>query len=72
MSISGQAVVFVVRTISWSPIAMAGKLTYIAFVLAQVRFTRARPASHRSGAPLRLVTLRCDAVCSRVRCHMKL
>lgn len=36
VSISGQAVVFVVRTLSWSPTAVAGKLTYIAFVLAQV------------------------------------
>lgn len=36
VSISGQAVVFVVRTLQWSPIAVAGRLTYIAFVLAQV------------------------------------
>ena len=36
VSISGQAVVFVVRTIQWSPLAVAGRLTYIAFVLAQV------------------------------------
>ena len=37
VSISGQAVVFVVRTLRWSPISVAGKLTYIAFFLAQVR-----------------------------------
>jgi len=36
VSISGQAVVFVVRSIKWSPIAVAGRLTYIAFILAQI------------------------------------
>ncbi|DBA75013.1 TPA: hypothetical protein ACH3X1_010354 [Trebouxia sp. C0004] len=36
VSISGQAMVFVVRTMSWSLIARAGLWTYIAFFLAQV------------------------------------
>lgn len=36
VSISGQAVVFVVRTMSYSVIARAGLWTYIAFFLAQV------------------------------------
>jgi len=36
VSFSGQAVVFVVRTIKWSPMAVAGRLTYIAFFAAQV------------------------------------
>ena len=36
VSISGQAVVFVVRTMSYSLIARAGAWTYIAFFLAQV------------------------------------
>lgn len=36
VSISGQAVVFVVRTMSHSLIARAGAWTYIAFFLAQV------------------------------------
>ena len=36
VSFSGQAVVFVVRTIKWSPMAVAGRLTYIAFFGAQV------------------------------------
>ena len=39
VSISGQALVFVVRTASWSPISRAGLFTYIAFFGAQV-FTR--------------------------------
>ena len=38
VSFSGQAVVFVVRTIKWSPLAVAGRLTYIAFFAAQARF----------------------------------
>ena len=33
---SGQAVVFVVRTASWSLMSVAGSLTYIAFFGAQV------------------------------------
>ena len=36
VSISGQAVVFIVRTMSWSLMARAGAWTYIAFFLAQV------------------------------------
>lgn len=36
VSISGQAVVFVVRTMSHSFLARAGAWTYIAFFLAQV------------------------------------
>ena len=36
VSISGQAVVFVVRTMSHSLLARAGAWTYIAFFLAQV------------------------------------
>ena len=36
MSISGQALVFVVRTSSWSLISRAGMLTYVAFFAAQV------------------------------------
>lgn len=36
VSISGQAVVFVVRTMSHSLLARAGLWTYIAFFLAQV------------------------------------
>lgn len=37
VSISGQALVFVVRTEKWSFASRAGLLTYAAFVLAQVR-----------------------------------
>lgn len=37
VSISGQALVFVVRTISWSFMSRAGSLTYIAFFGAQAR-----------------------------------
>lgn len=37
VSVSGQAVVFVVRTMSWSLASRAGLWTYIAFFLAQVR-----------------------------------
>jgi hypothetical protein len=36
VSISGQALVFVVRTQEWSVMARAGTLTYMAFILAQV------------------------------------
>ena len=36
ISISGQALVFVVRTADWSLLSRAGTLTYIAFILAQV------------------------------------
>ena len=36
VSVSGQAVVFIVRTMSWSVTARAGLWTYIAFFLAQV------------------------------------
>lgn len=36
ISISGQALVFVVRTAEWSLLSRAGTLTYIAFILAQV------------------------------------
>lgn len=43
MSFSGQAVVFVVRTAKHSMTVVAGKLTYIAYFLAQV-FTPLRPA----------------------------
>ena len=38
VSISGQALVFVVRTSQWSIISRAGLYTYIAFFAAQVRF----------------------------------
>ena len=38
VSISGQALVFVVRTQDYSLLARAGTLTYVAFVLAQVCF----------------------------------
>ena len=37
VSISGQALVFVVRTQAWSVTSLAGIATYIAFLLAQVR-----------------------------------
>ena len=37
VSISGQALVFVVRTERWSFLSRAGLLTYIAFFAAQVR-----------------------------------
>ena len=36
VSISGQALVFVVRTESWSFMSRAGNLTYVAFFVAQV------------------------------------
>ena len=36
VSISGQALVFVVRTSGWSLISRAGMLTYVAFFIAQV------------------------------------
>jgi H+-transporting ATPase len=36
VSVSGQALVFVVRTQDWSLMSRAGSLTYIAFVLAQL------------------------------------
>ena len=36
VSISGQALVFVVRTSNWSLISRAGMLTYVAFFAAQV------------------------------------
>ena len=36
ISISGQALVFVVRTADWTLLSRAGTLTYIAFILAQV------------------------------------
>ena len=36
VSISGQALVFVVRTSGWSIISRAGLLTYVAFFAAQV------------------------------------
>jgi hypothetical protein len=35
VSISGQALVFVVRTLGWSFTARAGLITYVAFILAQ-------------------------------------
>lgn len=38
VSVSGQALVFVVRNQGWSLTQRAGNLTYIAFVLAQVSF----------------------------------
>ena len=38
VSISGQALVFVVRTSNWSIISRAGMYTYIAFFAAQVSF----------------------------------
>jgi H+-transporting ATPase len=53
VSISGQALVFVVRTVEWSLMARAGSLTYIAFVLAQVRGSRVEP-DRSSGASLNL------------------
>ena len=37
VSVSGQALVFVVRTFSHSFMVLAGGLTYVAFFLAQVR-----------------------------------
>jgi len=39
VSISGQALVFVVRTQEWSVMARAGTLTYMAFILAQIGST---------------------------------
>ncbi|KAK9868410.1 hypothetical protein WJX84_005277 [Apatococcus fuscideae] len=39
VSVSGQALVFVVRTQSWSLMSRAGLLTYIAFTLAQILAT---------------------------------
>lgn len=39
VSISGQALVFVVRTQDWSLMARAGTLTYIAFIFAQIGST---------------------------------
>lgn len=36
VSISGQALVFVVRTQKWSILAPAGVATYLAFIMAQV------------------------------------
>ena len=39
VSISGQALVFVVRTSSWSIMSRAGLYTYIAFFAAQVPCT---------------------------------
>ena len=39
VSVSGQAVVFVVRTLKWSLASRAGLWTYIAFFLAQVSIT---------------------------------
>ena len=50
MSISGQALVFVVRTPGWSPIMRAGALTYIAFFAAQVGHTC--PASSSRTMPI--------------------
>ncbi len=38
VSISGQALVFVVRTSGWSIISRAGLYTYVAFFAAQVSF----------------------------------
>jgi len=45
VSFSGQAVVFVVRTIKWSPMAVAGRLTYIAFFAAQVCYASVVPCT---------------------------
>lgn len=39
VSASGQALVFVVRTMMWSPLARAGTATYIAFAGAQFAST---------------------------------
>ena len=44
VSISGQALVFVVRTQDWSLMARAGTLTYVAFILAQVPLVFDYPA----------------------------
>ena len=59
VSISGQALVFVVRTPGWSPIMRAGMLTYIAFFAAQVPVLAPvvfeRPAAPASGASCHLL-----------------
>lgn len=48
VSISGQALVFVVRTSSWSLMSRAGMLTYVAFFMAQVGALKHHPCITQS------------------------